>query len=319
MATKVTQNRTIVIEIRENEYETFVSDPKKAHQLIKASYTSHPELFPEKMSEGYILNGKTRVSQKLDIQLRKIKLGKINYQIRPSFILPFMREKTDIASKGLFLLRFGVPFWAVAFVLGHNAMWWYRLYLSLGENSLVGTTIKNSEYLPEDVIGDEQHIKVRGKKAYVATTVAENCFLGVEVCDKADEESLIEGYGVFKQEALNLQSDYQVKTVNTDGWAATQKAWSMLFENVSVIECFLHAFLKVRDRATKKLDKYFELAADKIWECYKAENKKSLAQQLRRLKEWAIQFVPESAMKENIIKLCNKKKEWLAHFDQYVG
>ena len=52
------------------------------------------------------------LSKKLGIQMRKIKVGDITYRIRPSFILPYCRAKTSEASKALFLLKFGVPFWA---------------------------------------------------------------------------------------------------------------------------------------------------------------------------------------------------------------
>ena len=40
-----------------------------------------------------------------------------------------------------------------------------------------------------------------------------------------------------------------------------------------------------------------------------------MAQQIRRLKEWTLKNVPACPMKENVLKLCNKKKKWLAHFD----
>lgn len=314
MAVKDTQNRTIVLNIKEENYTKFLSDSNVAHDAIKAHYIQSPELFPISMSKGYVLNGKTRVSSKMNIQMRKIKVDGITYQIRPSFILPYLRAKTEEASKGLFLLRFGVPFWALAFVFGRNPMWWYRLYLSFSENSIVGTTIKKPEDLPEDLIGDEQHIKVRGEKAYTATTVAENCFLGVAVCEKADEKSLAEGYGVFKEEAADLKPDYQAKTVNTDGWSATQNAWQAIYPCISVVECFLHAFLKVRDRATKSQEEHFQIAADKIWECYRADSKQSMSQRLRRLREWTEKTVPDSPMKKNILKLCKKKERWLKHF-----
>lgn len=128
-----------------------------------------------------MLNGKTRVSKKLGVQLRKIKVAGISYQLRPSFLLPAMRAKTEEVSKPLFLLRFGVPFWALAYVFGHNAMWWYRLYLCLGRFSVVGTTVYNTDKLPQDVLADEEHVRVAGQKAYVATTIGENCMLGAEV------------------------------------------------------------------------------------------------------------------------------------------
>jgi hypothetical protein len=47
-------------------------------------------------------------------------------------MLPYCKAKVVEVSKGLFLLKFGVPFWALAFVFCHNAMWWYRLFISLG-------------------------------------------------------------------------------------------------------------------------------------------------------------------------------------------
>lgn len=76
-----------------------------------------------------------------------------------------------------------------------------------------------------------------------------------------------------------------------------------------------HAFIKVRDRATKKLAGFFEAAATKIWDCYRAESKRQLGQQIRRLPEWTHQQLPECAMKANILKLGNKRKRWLQHLD----
>jgi hypothetical protein len=51
--------------------------------------------------------------------------------------------------------------------------------------------------------------------------------------------------------SLTLASDYAPQTVNTDDWLATQKAWQALFVTLTVIECFLHAFLKIRDRCKR--------------------------------------------------------------------
>ena len=193
-------------------------------------------------------------------------------------------------------------------------MWWYRTYISLSKTNLVGTTVYNPHQLPQDLLADEHHIKIKGKKAYVATTIAEDCFLGMEVSPKADEVSLHQAYGVFQQEALALNPHYQPDSVNTDGWKPTQNAWSKLFDAIQIIECFLHAFLKVRDRATKKLRGFFTTAADKIWKAYRANSKRQLAQQIRRLREWANKTLPACAMKDNIIKLCNKKHKWMQHF-----
>jgi len=93
-------------------------------------------------------------------------------------------------TKLYFLLKFGVLFWTFAFFFGKNAMWLYRLYLSLDSFSIVGTTIRKKDDLPIDLLADEHHIKVRGKKAYVATTCGSNCFLEMEVSAQADEQAL---------------------------------------------------------------------------------------------------------------------------------
>ena len=125
--------------------------------------------------------------------------------------------------------------------------------------------------------------------------------------DSASEASLTEAYGVFAKEAQGVDPDYAPETVNTDGWTATQNAWHRLFPTITVILCFLHAFIKIRDRATKVLEEPFNAAADKIWDAYEATSKASFSQRLRRLKEWAKAHVPDSPMKQNILNLCAKR------------
>ena len=144
MAFKSKQNRTIVLPIPEENYELFVKDSSIAHKYIDHYYSEMPECFPSEMEKGYQLNGRDRKSKKTNIVQRRLKVGTTIYRIRPSFILPYQRGRTEEASKGLFLLRFGVPFWALSFCFGHNPMWWYRLYLCLSTNSIVGPWIFQS-------------------------------------------------------------------------------------------------------------------------------------------------------------------------------
>jgi len=315
MTTKDTKKRTILLPISPFIYEEYMQNTSYAHEIIKDCYERQKDLFPESMSGGYCLNGKTRESKKTKLRMRKIKTGNQTYQLRPSYILPYQKGDVIEASHGLFFIKFGVPFWALAHVFGHSSMWWYRLYISLGNADIVSTTTYEKSNLPTDLIADEHHIKVRGEKKYVATTVGGNCFLGMAVCDSASEESLGEGYGVVKEELDRLDSDYKPNSVNTDGWAATKKVWKKLYPSIILIECFLHAFLKVRDRATKKMQPFFDVAGDKIWNCYRAESKRKFSQQIRRLREWAIREVIDSPMKDNILKLCAKKDTWMKHLD----
>ena len=60
---------------------------------------------------------------------------------------------------------------------------------------------------------------------------------------------LTAAYGVFWEKARHLDPEYRPETVNTDGWPATQADWRELFQGVTLILCFLHAFLKIRERA----------------------------------------------------------------------
>ena len=308
-------NRTIVLPFTESDYDRFMNDLAFAKEKVAHHFQTHPELFPADMRHGYFFNGTTRVSKKLNLNMRKLQINNHHYQIRPSFVLPYMRGMTDDVEKGLFLLRFGVPFWALAFVFGRYAMYWYRLFISFSTYSLLGTTLRDKAHLPDHILADEHHIRIRGEKAYVTTTVGQDCILGVQAVDKADTETLKAGYKTFKEEAQALDADYQPRTVNTDGWVATQCAWRALFPTIFIIECFLHAFLKVRDRATKSLQDSYDQAADKVWHIYRATTKRQMGQRIRRLRDWAGSHLPDVPMKDNLLKLCEKRKRWLAHLD----
>ena len=88
-----------------------------------------------------------------------------------------------------------------------------------------------------------------GQKVYIATTVGDGCCLGAEPADGGGTDDLKAAYAVFKEEARDVAPEYAPKTVNTDGWKGTQAAWKALFPQVVILLCFLHAWLKIRDRA----------------------------------------------------------------------
>lgn len=317
MAIKDKQSRVITLPICEKDYALFERDIPKAHEVIGDCLKKHPDCFPALIhKKGYALHGRDRLSKKLGIRLRRIKIDGIIYRIRPIFVLSYMRGKVNKdTSNALLLIRFGVPFWVIAYIFGRNAMYWYRLFISLAEFNLVATTVYNKDKMPHHILADEFHIRLKGLKAYIATVVAQSCFLCMEACAQANEKALSTAYGVFKREAQYLIPDFQPISINTDGWWATQNALKALFPKAHIIECFLHAVIKFRDRATKALSEFYTQAADRVWEIYRAENKRKMAQQIRRLKEWTDRIVPRSAMKDNLLKLCAKKNKWLAHFD----
>lgn len=141
-----------------------------------------------------------------------------------------------------------------------------------GSNSIVGTTVKNPSRMPEHLLADEKHTRFNGEKAYIATTVAQECILGVGFSDTAGTEDLTKSYGHFKEEALNLNPDYQPKTVNTDGWEHTRRAWKSLFPGITLILCFLHAFLNIRDRCKRDKDLHRSIS-ERLWNIYHAKTK----------------------------------------------
>ena len=182
---------------------------------------------------------------KQQLLCRRIRLdqGRAVFTIAPAFVMPYVTGRTQDVDDALFLMRCHVPCWAIAHVFGRDAMYWYRLEQGLSRFSLVGTTVKHPERLPKDRVADEKQSWLNGERVYIATTAAQDCLLGASVALSASQAALEKAYGVFASEAQALDAEYAPETVNTDGWQATQGAWKALFTHITVILCFLHAFL----------------------------------------------------------------------------
>jgi len=96
-------------------------------------------------------------------------------------------------------------------------------------------------------VADAKQSWLQGERVYIAPTAAQDCILGASVALSASQRALEKAYGIFASEAQALDAAYAPETVNTDGWQATQGAWKALFTHITVILCFLHALLKIRD------------------------------------------------------------------------
>jgi hypothetical protein len=299
---------TVCLAICKELYLDIVDDPQRFRAWLDDAFEQMPELFPQGFAGGYTLKDGYE-SKKLGLRLRRIclKLTGRAFTIRPSFVLPYVSGWTDDVQNALFLRSFGVPFWALAKVFGRDHSYWYRLELSLGRNSIVGTTIRKRE-IPEHLLADEHHQSRDAVKNYVATTVAEGCCLGAALAQTASAEDLQTAYGIFKQEATDVQPGYQPKTVSVDGWAATAQAWRALFAVVVLLRCFLHAWLNVRSRG--KLQEAFTELSKKVWHAFHACNRRSFAQRLRRLWQWAQQQQLSPWLLEGVQKLCSRSREY---------
>ena len=121
---------------------------------------------------------------------------------------------------------------------------------------------------------------------YAAVTAACGCFLGVSLARDADTNALAKAYGEFAEEAKALDPAYTPESVNTDGWEATQAAWTRLFPSIKVILCFLHTVLGVQ-RLCRRNVVLCATLTQKLWHLYASPTRKQFAQRLRRLLEWA--------------------------------
>ena len=215
--------------------------------------------------------------------------------------MPYMTVRTADVEGPLFLRKFGVPFWALARVFGGDPMSWYRMECGLGRFSVVGTTVRTAT-LPEHLLADEHHQGLDGQKVYIATTVGNGCCLGAEPAEAAGSDKLKVAYQVFKDEACDVSPKYAPKTVSTDGWKGTQAAWKMLFTKVVILLCFLHGWLKIRDRA-KHLKEVFAEVSRRVWDTYHAPDRRSFAQRLRSLRQWAAGHLTGIVL-EKVLDLC---------------
>ncbi len=78
-----------------------------------------------------------------------------------------------------------------------------------------------------------------------------------------------------------------------------------LFPGVVVILCFLHAFLKIRDR-TKRLTMVFPEVAQKVWDAYRQDSADAFIDKVTVLQLWAEHNRKELSQNalDAILKLC---------------
>ena len=107
----------------EEHYAACVADPERFRQHLTAVCGQHPELFPTRMPEGFVLHDK-RWSIKQQGMLRRleIKATAAVFLVRPSLLMPSMVGRTEAVDKARALRHWGVPFDALAYVFGRDAM-----------------------------------------------------------------------------------------------------------------------------------------------------------------------------------------------------
>jgi hypothetical protein len=300
--------RQICLSLTREEFRAVWHDPAAVRAIVDAQFQKFPELFPAEMKEGYHLTGHLPLSVRMpDIRLRQMRLrsGK-KYTLRPSFVMPYMTGYTDKVQFGLRLLLHGVPAWLVAEGCGRDAYYWDRLLAALGRNSLAGTTVRDPKCLPEHLAADEHQTSWCGKKAYITMTAGAGCVLGVDLTHTVHEDAaLVEAYGTFAQEACQIDPRYSPKTVNVDGWGFTQRAWQSLFQTVTLIRCFLHGFLRIRERCNKERAWH-----ERVWDVYRAATSADFYAQMKAFRRWMGTVTLPSAVREAMTKFWKQSDEY---------
>ena len=141
------KSRQICTFIDEEGGNCILGDAKDFRKYLDGMIAQYPELFPVTIRQGYTLHDILPESVKMPgIRLRRIKVkandgnGDEVFTIRPSFVMPYMVGYTNYVEKPLFLRRWGVSHWALAYVFGHDEQYWYRIYNHIGRNNIVETT-----------------------------------------------------------------------------------------------------------------------------------------------------------------------------------
>jgi hypothetical protein len=199
-------NPRVIVPMSYAQYQDMCLTAQHFRSGLDRMIADYPKLFPEKIEQGYTLHDSLPASAKLpDVRFRRIKLkakddsGKQQVlTICTSDVMPYyMTGFTDEVEKALFLRRFGVPFWALTYVFGHNDDYGYNMAGRFGRYEIVDTVVQNADCLPEDLVADEKHVHFNGEKGYISTTVGADCVLGASLALAADEEALTLSRGLL--------------------------------------------------------------------------------------------------------------------------
>ena len=290
-------SRRIVIPCSQSHYQDIVENHRRFRDRLDRVYKKHPELFPTAIAAGYRLHDIQQSKKMPEVPMRRIKLRETGevYTVAPDFVMPYMTGYTDDVEKGLYLRRFGVPFWGLTYVFGRNDMYWQRLVQRLGHYDVVGTTVKHPTRLPDHLLADEKYTSMNGERRFIAMTVGADCVLGIALALRAIPSELTQAYGEFKREVHRLNPDYQPLTLNFDGWLHTRQSWLTLFPTLVIIRCFVHTFLRIRDRC-KRLDCFPDIQRQ-VWDIYHSLSPETFTEHLMAFLDFAHVHLQGEALK----------------------
>ena len=109
--------------------------------------------------------------------------------------------------------------------------------------------------------------------------------------------------------AWEVDPEYAPETVNTDGWAATRHAFLAWFPRIAVVLCFLHGFLKIRDRCRKASDLH-----RRVWEVYRAATAGEFRHRMGELRQWCGAGNWTAPVREMLEKLWARTEAYAAAY-----
>ena len=199
------------------------------------------------------------------IRVRCLECGAV-FTILPSFIVRYKRYETDAIEKLMTLLfitedsyrmagvsqAFGIDdeqagTWvalakAEGEAISPMALW--GLVQWLGQLSPAQLNLALGVEPPTHIIEDEKHVKECGQKAYVPIVYApkEALIWWIDYLDSVSEDALGDSLERFKAISERLT---HITGATVDGWEPTQKALQSAFPGITLLECHLHALLKL--------------------------------------------------------------------------
>lgn len=103
--------------------------------------------------------------------------------------------------------------------------------------------------------------------------------------------------------------------MNLDGWKATNQAWTNLFPHITIILCFLHAFLKIRDGGKGLKEEFYQIG-NQIWQAYGQPTASLFRAEIAALMAWASsQRSLNERVKTKIEDLCGKADRFAVAYE----
>jgi len=301
----------------EDQYLELIDDTKRLRAHLNEVWSRFPELFPHSFGQGFHFHDR-RTSKKLGLELRRIKLvatGQV-YLLRPCFVMPYCCARVQELEQAFYLRLSGVSFDSLSYCFGRSAKFYERAFVALARTNLVATTFKGQ--LPEHLVADEKHVTTSHPTSFLCVTAALGCILGAELVAQADEEHFKQGYGVMVEQAKQAQPNWSPQSICLDGFRATQAAWRALLPRATIVLCFLHAMLKLRQISPKKTreEKTYQELLDRGWKVFQGPTRRHFAQRLRRLEQWGMKHLERGKLKSELRKMLSNSKRYSVSYNK---